>query len=64
LYGDLLASEARHFGMYWVLCEERYPRDVIVSRLEQLAALEAQILTGDLDDPGNVRMHSVGVVHS
>ena len=64
LYGGLLASEARHFGLYWVLCEERYPRDVIVHRLEQLAAVEAQILTGDLDDPDDVRMHSVGVVHS
>jgi len=62
LYGDLLASEARHFGLYWVLCEQRYPREVIVPRLEELAAVEAQILTGDLDHPDNVRMHSVGVV--
>ena len=64
LYQDLLASEARHFGLYWVLCEERYPRDVIVPRLEELAALEAQILTGDLDHPGDVRMHSVGVMRT
>ena len=62
LYGDLLASEARHFGLYWVLCEQRYPREVIVPRLEELASVEAQILTGELDHPDNVRMHSVGVV--
>ena len=62
LYGELLASEARHFGLYWVLCEERWPRSVIVPRLEELAAIEAQILTGDLERPEDVRMHSVGVV--
>lgn len=62
LYGALLASEARHFGLYWVLCEERWPRSVIVPRLEELAAIEAQILTGELERPEDVRMHSVGVV--
>ena len=62
LYGALLASEARHFGLYWVLCEERWPRSVIVPRLEELAAHEAQILTGELNRPEDVRMHSVGVV--
>ena len=62
LYGELLASEARHFGLYWVLCEERWPRSVIVPRLEELAAIEAQILTGELERPEDVRMHSVGVV--
>ena len=62
LYGALLASEARHFGLYWVLCEERWPRSVIVPRLEELAAHEAQILTGELKRPEDVRMHSVGVV--
>ena len=26
LYSDLLASEARHFGLYWVLCGALRPR--------------------------------------
>ncbi|MCP9827810.1 tRNA-(ms[2]io[6]A)-hydroxylase [Synechococcus sp. L2F] len=61
LYGDLLASEARHFGVYWVLAEARFSREATVERLEQLALAEVQALTGVLADPGLVRMHSVGV---
>lgn len=61
LYGELLASEARHFGLYWVLCEQRWDREVIVPRLEELADAEARILTGELESPEDVRMHSVGV---
>ena len=61
LYGDLLASEARHFGLYGVLCEQRHPRAMITERLEQLAAAEAQALAGELDRPEDVRMHSCGV---
>jgi len=61
LYGELLASEARHFGLYWLLAEERYGRQATVARLEELAAVEIQALTGGLGDPGEVRMHSVGV---
>jgi tRNA-(ms[2]io[6]A)-hydroxylase len=63
LYSDLLASEARHFGLYWMLCEQRYPRDLITERLEQLAAAEAQALVGELEHPENVRMHSCGVMN-
>lgn len=61
LYGALLASEARHFGLYWVLCEQRWDRSVIVPRLEELADVESDILSGDLERPEDVRMHSVGV---
>jgi tRNA-(ms[2]io[6]A)-hydroxylase len=61
LYGELLASEARHFGLYWLLAEGRFGREITAARLEQLAAVEAQALTGDLVDPGQIRMHSVGV---
>ena len=64
LYGDLLASEARHFGLYWVLAEQRYPRAVVKQRLEQLAAAEVEALRGDLAHPEDVRMHSCGVVDS
>jgi tRNA-(ms[2]io[6]A)-hydroxylase len=33
-----------------------------VARLEQLAAVEVQALTGELANPEDVRMHSVGVI--
>ena len=62
LYGELLASEARHFGLYWCLCEERFGREVTVTRLEELARVEVQALTGVLAHPEDVRIHSVGVV--
>jgi tRNA-(ms[2]io[6]A)-hydroxylase len=55
LYGDLLASEARHFGLYWVLCEQRWPRSQVVARLEELAAFEAAQLAALHPEP---RMHS------
>ncbi len=44
LYRDLLTSEARHFGIYWTLAEERFDRKVITSRLQELAAVEAETL--------------------
>ena len=62
LYSTLLASEARHFGLYWTLAEARWPRHQIVSRLEELAELETLALTGELRRPEDVRMHSVGIV--
>ena len=54
LYGDLLASEARHFGLYWQLCEGRWPRHAVVSRLEELAEGEAEVLRTLHPEP---RMH-------
>jgi tRNA-(ms[2]io[6]A)-hydroxylase len=61
LYGELLASEARHFGVYWLLAEGRYGRQAAVARLEALAAVEAQALTGRLTHSEDVRMHSSGI---
>ena len=61
LYGELLASEARHFGLYWLLCEERFGRGATVERLQELAAAEVAALTGDLAAADQVRMHSVGI---
>ena len=55
LYGNLLASEARHFGLYWVLAERRFPRPQLISRLEELAQAEAALLTPLHPQP---RMHS------
>ena len=55
LYGDLLTSEARHFGIYWLLCERRFPRERVAARLVELAAAEAQLLAGLHPE---ARMHS------
>ena len=55
LYADLLACEARHFGLYWVLCERRWPRAVLMARLEDLAAREAELLAVLHPQP---RLHS------
>ncbi len=62
LWDDLLASEARHFGLYWLLAEERFGREATVSRLKELAWAESEELRGELTCPQQVRMHSVGVV--
>jgi tRNA-(ms[2]io[6]A)-hydroxylase len=61
LYGDLLASEARHFGLYWVLCERRWPRQTVVERLEELAKQERGCLAGSPASGEGVRMHSPGL---
>lgn len=61
LYRDLLASEARHFGLYWVLCEQRWPRPLVAERLTQLAALEVRALAAAQPADGTVRFHSAGV---
>ena len=44
-----------------MLSADRYPRDVIVPRLHELAAAEVDALRGELAAPEAVRMHSVGV---
>jgi tRNA-(ms[2]io[6]A)-hydroxylase len=64
LYGELLASEARHFGLYWVLTETRFGRDSTVDRLQTLAAAEVEALTGGLASSADVRVHSYGVNRS
>ena len=55
LYRDLLKSEARHFCLYWNLAEERYEREQIISRLDEIAKVEAGILSQLHCQP---RMHS------
>jgi tRNA-(ms[2]io[6]A)-hydroxylase len=61
LYADLLASEARHFGHYWILAERRFGRQLTLARLEELALVECQALAGEPAQPQGVRMHSPGV---
>ncbi len=55
LYADLLKSEARHFGVYWKLADERFDRDILNSRLKALARVESDALLGMHQEP---RMHS------
>ena len=55
LYSELLTSEARHFGIYWLLCERRWPRTLVSERLAELAAAEAELLCRLHPEP---RMHS------
>ncbi len=55
LYSHLLKSEAKHFGIYWKLSEERFDKDQITIRLRELAKVESQILSKLHPYP---RMHS------
>ena len=55
LYADLLKSEARHFGIYWKLADERFDRNSLLSRLEELAKVESDALVEMYQEP---RMHS------
>ncbi|MBD1915926.1 MULTISPECIES: tRNA-(ms[2]io[6]A)-hydroxylase [Cyanophyceae] len=54
-YRSLMASEARHYGAYWVLATGRFPRAEVEGRLAELAAAESEILT---------RLHPQPRVHS
>ncbi|WP_269616644.1 tRNA-(ms[2]io[6]A)-hydroxylase [Prochlorococcus marinus] len=55
LYADLLKSEARHFGIYWKLADERFDRNILTTRLEELAKVESDALLEMHHQP---RMHS------
>ena len=55
LYADLLKSEAKHFGIYWKLADERFERNLLTSRLEELAKVESDALLKIHHQP---RMHS------
>ncbi|MEO0928294.1 MAG: tRNA-(ms[2]io[6]A)-hydroxylase [Cyanobacteria bacterium J06643_13] len=54
-YRSLMASEARHYGIYWVLAEEYSDRPTIKSRLRELAEYESSILATLHPEP---RLHS------
>ncbi len=43
-YRSLMASEARHYGAYWVLATNEFGADVVTPRLEELATAESEIL--------------------
>ncbi len=44
-YKGLMASEARHFGTYWVLADTYYEREVVMKRLDELAVVESELLS-------------------
>lgn len=54
-YRGLMASEARHYGIYWVLATQYFDRATVNERLEELAELESDILRNLYPDP---RIHS------
>ncbi len=54
-YGSLMASEARHYGVYWVLADTYFERDVVNLRLEELAIVESELLVTLYPEP---RIHS------
>lgn len=54
-YRSLMASEARHYGIYWVLADTYYDRAVVMDRLQALAAIESDILSQLHHQP---RIHS------
>ncbi|MBE9127534.1 MULTISPECIES: tRNA-(ms[2]io[6]A)-hydroxylase [unclassified Coleofasciculus] len=54
-YRSLMASEARHYGVYWVLADTYSDRDVAKERLEELAIRESELLSTLYPEP---RIHS------
>lgn len=54
-YRSLMASEARHYGIYWLLADTYYDRSVVMSRLEELAIVESDLLATLHPEP---RIHS------
>ena len=54
-YEGLMASEARHYGIYWVLADTYFERDIVTQRLEELAVKESELLATLHPEP---RIHS------
>ncbi len=54
-YRGLMASEARHYGAYWVLATTYLERAVVDQRLEELAVVESELLATLHPEP---RIHS------
>ena len=44
LYQSLLESEARHFGIYWRLAQDKFSKDETHNRLSELKIIERDIL--------------------
>lgn len=54
-YRSLMASEARHYGVYWLMAITYFDREIVTSRLEELAIIESEILANLHPEP---RIHS------
>ena len=54
-YRGLMASEARHYGIYWLLADHYFARETLQARLEHLAEFESNILAKLFPQP---RIHS------
>ncbi|MGD1900767.1 MAG: tRNA-(ms[2]io[6]A)-hydroxylase [Geitlerinemataceae cyanobacterium] len=54
-YHSLMASEARHYGAYWLLATAEFDREVASARLAELAAVESELLSTLYPEP---RIHS------
>ncbi|NEP16913.1 MAG: tRNA-(ms[2]io[6]A)-hydroxylase [Leptolyngbya sp. SIO4C1] len=54
-YRSLMASEARHYGAYWVLATTYFEVDEVNQRLDELAVIESELLAVLHPEP---RVHS------
>lgn len=54
-YEGLMASEARHYGVYWMLADTYFERAIFTERLEELAVVESELLETLHPEP---RIHS------
>jgi tRNA 2-(methylsulfanyl)-N6-isopentenyladenosine37 hydroxylase len=54
-YHSLMASEARHYGVYWVLADTYFDREIFRKRLDELAVVESELLANLHPEP---RIHS------
>ena len=54
-YRSLMASEARHYGSYWLLATTYFDTDLVNERLAELADQESEILSKLHAEP---RIHS------
>ena len=54
-YRGLMASEARHYGIYWILATTYFEQEIVEKRLEELAIFESELLINLHPEP---RIHS------
>ncbi|MEL4896215.1 tRNA-(ms[2]io[6]A)-hydroxylase [Crocosphaera sp. Alani8] len=54
-YRSLMASEARHYGVYWILADTYFERELVQKRLEELSIIESEILA---------KLHPEARIHS
>ncbi|MBE9144176.1 tRNA-(ms[2]io[6]A)-hydroxylase [Planktothrix mougeotii] len=54
-YRGLMASEARHYGIYWGLATTYFETEIVTKRLEELATVESELLSTLYPEP---RIHS------